>query len=175
VRNHEVYALTCHACDSAVELLANVDTYCPACLTWLDVQWRGVPVPPGSCWEVPGMNAPAVEASQLSAGHEAEKSTVETAGLTPDPLNDEGQGLASEALARARARHADFDCLWPMMQKLNDVISFDWQSIGYDEFYESLYVLARHADFAQPARALAMKNSRIVQLSQAPPVSDRLQ
>jgi hypothetical protein len=58
MRTAEVYALTCHACRGAVELLTNVDTHCPACLAWLDVQWGGVPIPPGSYWDVPGMNAP---------------------------------------------------------------------------------------------------------------------
>ncbi len=86
MRAHEVYALRCYACDGAVELLANVDTYCPACLTWLDVQWRGVPMPPGSYLDVPGMNAPEAEAAPVSSEDEAQNPDAEIVGPTSPPV-----------------------------------------------------------------------------------------
>ena len=65
--------------------------------------------------------------------------------------------------------------LWPLMRGLSEIAIFDWRLIGFDDYYESLYTLARHADFSQPARKIVMEQSRIAQLSQAPPVSERLQ
>lgn len=97
----------------------------------------------------------------------------------PEPMEPsaepETQRLATEALARARARHADFDYLWPLMGRLNDLITFDWRFIGFDDYYEALYALVRYAEFAQPARTAAMAQNRIAQLSQAAPISDQLQ
>jgi hypothetical protein len=47
-------------------------------------------------------------------------------------MNDETQHQALEAIARVRAKHADFDPLWPSMQRLSKIISVDWNRCTFD-------------------------------------------
>ena len=73
--------------------------------------------------------------------------------LAPTPQ----QQALSAAFEAARARHADFDLLQPIM---NTVVRGlypvglqpDWSKITADEFVETLYVVARYANFTAEAR-----------------------
>src|ERR1700733_6993071 len=86
--------------------------------------------------------------------------TEQTAAQPSADLTPQDQVLLG-ALAVGRARHADFDVLLPLMDALAVALypkgqyPPDQKGMSAEEFIESLYVIAKHADFTADARRLA--------------------
>jgi hypothetical protein len=84
--------------------------------------------------------------------------TAQTA--QPPELTPQDRALLS-GVAAGRARHRDFDDMLSIMEVVVKALyptgqyPPDWKSISAEEFLESLYVIAKHANFTAEVRRIA--------------------
>lgn len=67
-----------------------------------------------------------------------------------------------DAYKAARAAHPDLDALRPIMDVIAQALRPDWRRITMKEYVESLYAIAKGANFAEPVR------QKIAELQAAP-------
>jgi hypothetical protein len=79
----------------------------------------------------------------------------------PPEITPQDRALLS-GIAAGRASHTDFDDMLSIMEVVVKALyptgqyPPDWKSISAEEFLESLYVIAKHANFTAEARRRAV-------------------
>jgi hypothetical protein len=60
--------------------------------------------------------------------------------------------VVDAAIDRARQKHADYERFAPAIEFLSTVFFCDHGHMPIDDYFEALYVAAKHADFSRPWR-----------------------
>jgi hypothetical protein len=72
-----------------------------------------------------------------------------------------GGRVLQDAIKAARAKHADWDALEPIMDSVAKTLHADFSKISVAEYVECLYCISRYADFIAPEvrQAAALRTS----------------